>query len=159
MHEVFSSYQVPAQLSVAHHQLSSAQQRTVALAQQRCAMCCRAVLCRIVPRYVLCCIYSFVQARYHSKYHTRYYTRFVRSTFLNHTKCAHSQLISATAQQRSEAACDAVWCRVVPCVALRCGAVLGRGALCFLSTLRYHVSCAAPGTGMYVSTRLLAFFN
>ena len=103
LHEV-SSYRVPAELSLAHHQLSSAQQRTAAQAQQRSAVQCRAlpccvVLCRAVPCCVLYCICSFVQ-------------------------CQESFEVFCSAAQRSAMRCCAVPCPAVRCGAVRCCAVL-----------------------------------
>ena len=90
-------------------QLSSAPQRTAALAQQPSDVPCRAlpcgaVLCGAVT--VSCCVVLrallyllFRTARYHSKCHTRYgyyYTSFVRATFNTvESQKMRSQLSSA----------------------------------------------------------------
>ena len=126
-----SSYQVPAELSLAY-QPCSAQQRSAV----RCrAVPRRAVRCCAMLRAVLYLLFRACQVSCEGIIRsiipgTRYlYTRFVRNTSLNH-KCPPSsaQLSYDIAQQRSGAvpccavACPAVRClyRAAPCCALSC---------------------------------------
>ena len=131
-------HQVLAELSLAR-QLSSAQQRTAALAQQRNAVQCRAlpygaVLCDDMPCFAVlrallyllfrtCQIRSIILGT-----GTTTHTRFVRTT-LKHKIC-----ILSSAQPSYSSAAQR---RVVPCGAVFCvlGAVLCRAALCFLSNI------------------------
>ena len=119
---------------------------------------CCAVLCRAVP----CCAVLFrtCQVSFDEVSSSRtkvHHTRFVRTTMLNLIK--RSQLSSAVAQHR------AAQRRVVPCDSVHCPAVrrravlLPRCAIFRTHSTRYHAKYQVPSTGMYVCTRLFAFFS
>ena len=123
-------------------------------------MPCHAVLCGAVLGRAACfaalTLSYHLHASYHSKCHVRYrcyYARFVHTTLLNCKKCTPSsaqlssaQLISAQLQLSYSSAAQriAVWCHVVPCLTLRCGAV---PCCAFVRTYctRYHAKYKVPG--------------
>lgn len=126
-------------------QLSSAMQRTAALAQQSGAVRCRAlsssvvqcgrvlwcgaILCGSMPCcavlraviYILVrtCQVSFDQVSYSSN--EVHHTRFVRTTLWHHKKCTPSSAQHSYSYMRAQTI--AVQCRAVPLLALPCGAV------------------------------------
>ena len=138
-------------LSLAH-QLSSAQQRTIALAQQSAASCfavlCRAVLCCVACFAVL--IRSYMPVSFEVSYHVpALLHQICNITSLNHNKCNPQLSLTQLyiAQQRA-----------VPCLSLRCGVVSCTVLLSF-----EHIAVApgiiqVPGTGMYDTWCVLVFW-
>ena len=111
---------------------------------------CPAVLCGAVWCCVVCCVYFFVNTRYHMYEVPSGIGTPVMCAYYNKSRNIHSQLSSTQLpQQLSAAPCGAVPCGAVLCPAVWCCAVLCRAALCSLSYIQqYQVSrsCEVPGT-------------
>ena len=167
-----ASYQVPAELS-------SAQQRTAALAQQSSAVRCRAlpcgaaavqcgtvrrcaVLCRAAYCAVLSpsCMPGFIRRSIIQQY--RGTPHQVCTYYIAVSQKMHSQLSSAQ-PQLSSAQRSAVRCRAAPCLALRCGAMSCPAVLCRAACAVPYFEHTVPGimrSARYqvpVRTRLLVF--
>ena len=138
---VYKYHHTTSQLRLA--QLSSAPQRYLSRAAPcwccpvpRCVLCLLFRTCKVIFDEVSCSITGV------------YHNRFVRTTLLNKTIALPAQV------SYSSAARSAVPCRAVPCPAVPCCAVLS-----FEHSTRCHAKYQVPGIGMYVCTRLLAFFT
>ena len=139
--------------SVAHRSASSAEQR-------RAVPCptvrCGTVWCCAVLHAVLYSLFRTSQVSFDelsSSSAEAHHTSFVSTTLLDNMKC--SQLSSAELWLSS-----APRSAVLPYLALRCGAVLCRAALCFLSNTpsTSYAKYRVPKTGMHVCTRLFDVF-
>ena len=122
-------------------QLRSAPQSQLRRAAPCGAVPCRAVLCRAVLRAALYLLFrarqvSFDKVSYSSTEVRQ--TKFVRTSSLNHTRILPAQLSSAIAQQR---AAQRHSLRKVPCLAVRCCAVLR-----CLSNTQHQVLSGVPRT-------------
>ena len=125
MHET-SSYQVPAglsQLGSSHHHLSSAQQRTAALAQQRSAVQCRALPCDAVLCAMLCVLSALLYLLFRA---CSIIVPSLGSAWLISSAQLSSARTAALAQQ------NVAPCGAVPCRAVRHCRVLCRAALLYL---------------------------